>query len=483
MRRFHRLLAVLAITSAAGAAAGAPPAAAGGTPREVPRGVLIEKVPCVRDATQTYTLYLPTAYDPERPTPVLLVFDPRGRGTLAADLFRPAAERYGWIVLSSNDTRSDGPWEPNAKAVNAMWPELGLRYTVDPKRIYAAGFSGGAIVAWVLSQETHQVAGIIGASGRLPANVPTRQIDAAHFGTAGEADFNFLEMRRIDDLLAERDVPHRLEIFAGRHQWMPQRLATTAVGWMELLAMRRGLRPADPELVGELFAADLAAAREAESAGEPLTALRRYESIARTYAGLHDTAAVEKAARELAGSRGVAEARRAEARGDKFERQQIAFVARRIDALGDPDRPVSPDLLAGELRLDDLRAKAAAGGYAGAAARRVLEEIYTQTSFYLTREALAAEDYGRARLLLSVALRIHPEAAVPWYNLACAEARLGHSGPALDALAEAFAQGFGDREKARTDPDLASLHDDPRFVALAGAGDPPPAPAAPTPAP
>ena len=43
---------------------------------------------------------------------------------LAAELFRAAAEAHGWILISSNDTRSDGPMEPNVKALQAMKGEL-----------------------------------------------------------------------------------------------------------------------------------------------------------------------------------------------------------------------------------------------------------------------------------------------------------------------------------------------------------------------
>src|SRR5512143_3793124 len=79
-------------------------------------GSTVEGVVCPSDPTQTYTLYLPPKYDRSRRWPLLLVFDPRGRGTLAAELFRDSAAAYGWIIVSSDNTRSDGPWEPNARA-------------------------------------------------------------------------------------------------------------------------------------------------------------------------------------------------------------------------------------------------------------------------------------------------------------------------------------------------------------------------------
>ncbi|HSO23765.1 MAG TPA: hypothetical protein VLT81_12700, partial [Chondromyces sp.] len=122
----------IAMFLAAGAAAGAEPAT-----MRVENGVLVEGIRCLNDASQTYTLYLPHDYTADRRWPALLVFDPRGRSVHAAERFQAAAERWGWVVLSSNDTRSDGPWEPNLKAIQALWPEVHERYAVDDRRVYA----------------------------------------------------------------------------------------------------------------------------------------------------------------------------------------------------------------------------------------------------------------------------------------------------------------------------------------------------------
>jgi CubicO group peptidase (beta-lactamase class C family) len=52
------------------------------------------------------------------------------------------------------------------------------------------------------------------------------------------------------------------------------------------------------------------------------------------------------------------------------------------------------------------------------------------------------------------------------FNLACAEALLGNTESALDALEEAIDAGWRDREAMRTDPDLTSIRDTERFGEL-----------------
>ncbi len=75
-------------------------------------------------------------------------------------------------------------------------------------------------------------------------------------------------------------------------------------------------------------------------------------------------------------------------------------------------------------------------------------------------------EHARAAVALSVATEARPETPYLWYNLACARARSGSRGPALDALEQAVALGFDDRDLMASDEDLKSLRDEARFQAL-----------------
>ena len=120
--------------------------AATGSAEEIPRGQVVAKVVCRADATQSYALYLPSAYDPRRAWPVLYCFDPGGRGRVPVELFEAAAEKFGYVIAGSNNSRN-GPWEDSVKAIEAMVRDTGGRFSLDGGRRYSAGFSGGARVA------------------------------------------------------------------------------------------------------------------------------------------------------------------------------------------------------------------------------------------------------------------------------------------------------------------------------------------------
>ncbi len=452
--------AVLPLVLAAAAAAA--PAAVD----RIPAGTLVEGLQTAADPGETYTLYLPSAYTHERRWPVLLVFDPRGRSALAAELFREPAERFGWIILSSDGTRSDGPMEPNIRAVNALWPEALNRFATDPERVYAAGFSGGATVAWLVGKQL-PLAGIIASGGPAVTDALADRPTYAHFGAAGVGDFNHLDMRTIDRVHADRGARHRFVDFAGGHQWMPAEVAAEAVAWMEIEAMKTQLRPRDDGLAAELAAADLDAARELESGGRLLEALERYRAVVRTFDGLAEVAGAREHAARLADDRRVKRAEREQRDADRLEAVADAALARAYGLMKDPDRPVPASRLAVEIGLVKLQRQAGQDDAEGLAARRSLASARVNLAFYMPRELNEAGLPGRAAVALEVAARLDPDNPVIWYNLACARSRAGASAAAFEALEAALDHGFVDAELLASDADLDSLRDDPRFAALA----------------
>ena len=84
----------------------------------------------------------------------MYVFEPAARGTVPTQLMKEAAEQYGYIVAASNNSKN-GPWKLADDAVSAMWGDTHVRLAIDDRRVYAAGFSGGARVASRLAQVLH----------------------------------------------------------------------------------------------------------------------------------------------------------------------------------------------------------------------------------------------------------------------------------------------------------------------------------------
>jgi len=351
------------------------------------RGHVVERLATMRDSSITYAYYLPSNYDASKRWPILYVFDPAKRGAMAAELFRDAAETYGWIIVSSNDTSSSADWQPNSKAINAMWPDAQRRFSVDTKRIYATGMSGGAIMAWSLAKTTKAVAGVIGCSGRLADEHDADNVDFAWFGTAGLGDFNHNETRLIESKLAAAHAAYRVEIFDGGHRWPPAPMLREAVEWMELQAMRRGTRARDDAFIARMLEHDLAAAATLDELG----ALRRYDAIVRTFDGLADVSIAKTKAAELRASPNVKRALREEKNGDEYEQSAKQRMIRAVHDFIDNDAELGTTL-AHDLDLAHLRKQAGGTSYEAAVARRILD----LTRFQLRWLANDLEDHGRA---------------------------------------------------------------------------------------
>ena len=56
--------------------------------QSIERGVAVERVVCAGDASQSYALYLPSGYSPDRPWSVILAFHPAARGLQMVEKFR-----------------------------------------------------------------------------------------------------------------------------------------------------------------------------------------------------------------------------------------------------------------------------------------------------------------------------------------------------------------------------------------------------------
>ena len=173
------------------------PRAADEQPRLKPPRNLALCIPheaCAAHPDQTYALYLPSTYAPAKAWPIVYAFDPVARGNVPVELMKDAAERYGYIVVSSNNSRN-GAWKPQIDAAQAISDDTHTRFIIDDRRVYFAGFSGGARVASRIAQQCKCAAGVLlsGAGFSIGAS-PSRDAVFAVFATVGDLDFNYAEV-------------------------------------------------------------------------------------------------------------------------------------------------------------------------------------------------------------------------------------------------------------------------------------------------
>jgi hypothetical protein len=188
------------------------------------------------------------------------------------------------------------------------------RFSIDPKRVYTAGLSGGARVAMKIAIESRQIAGVFASSAGFPDEFIAR-LRFPVFGSAGTDDFNHLEMYQLDRRMTSA---HRVLYFEGGHTWLPVELATQAVEWMELQAMKSGLRPRDTALLDTWFAARVARIDALKDNTETLHALIH---LIADFEGLEDVGKFAERASRLLKQQDVRDALGEESKSEDRELQ------------------------------------------------------------------------------------------------------------------------------------------------------------------
>jgi predicted esterase len=431
-----------------------------------PKGKLIEKVQCSAAPEFSYVLYLPSTYDDQKKWPILFCFDPRANGMVPAKLFQAGAEKYGYIIMSSNNSGSDDASIPNAQAMKEMYDDAFSRFSVDNRRLYATGMSGGARIACDMGYRyPNEVAGVIGCAAGFPTDrMPSKDTPFAYFGTIGNLDFNYLEIRALRPKLEESGIPFHIRVFDGEHQWPTPEIATEALEWMEVIAMKTGKREKDPALIEDLFAKRLAKTKSLESILHE--AADEYTNLSNDFETLRDVSKVTAQAAKLNASEEVRSWREAEKQRDASDQQFRQKLASVNKSLQDSSKPVpTREKVMAFLEIESLlkKAKEAPAKEDRLDAQRLLELVSVQHGFYMTRNFMETGDYARAVLTLSVVTQIHPEEPWYWYALARAQTQLGQKEKALQALERAVKQGWDNSEKMASDFDLKPLHDEKQF--------------------
>ncbi|HWW76121.1 MAG TPA: hypothetical protein VNZ44_12025 [Pyrinomonadaceae bacterium] len=453
-----------------------PPPKIGGTTstaEELPRGRVVESVPTLKDPKQTYALYLPSNYSPARRWPTLYCFDPVARGPVPVRLFSEAAERFGWVVVGSNNSRN-GPVKPSVEAAFAMMEDTQARINVDGSRLYAAGFSGGTRQAiWIDNICNHCLAGVIASGAGYPPELkPSAPVSFAFFGVAGTDDFNFPEVKSLDATLAGFGAAHRFESFEGGHAWPTPELAAAAVEWMELQAVRKGSRQRDEAFLSGVWERRLAEARRLEADAKPYAAFTAYENLAADFRGLRDApqlGEVEKRASALAASKEVKAALKDESEQARRQQRLAAELFDLAAKRGGGELDVSAQAVHDfRQKVEELRAKSKAEADSGErrVARRVLNQVmgyYYETAAGLRQRRARPAEVVAA---LEVASEVASRSPQIFYELAVAYAENSDKKNALAALRKAFELGFKDTAALEREPALETLRTDPEYKRL-----------------
>jgi hypothetical protein len=280
-------------------------------------------------------------------------------------------------------------------------------------------------------------------------------------------DFNHPEMIELRNQLEAADIPNRLMVFPGTHQWGPADTWLDALAWLQLQAMRKGTLPKH----GAFIEAQLRAAREraakAESSGDLYTAWREYAGIARDFAGLAEVTGDLQKAAGLKDTKPFKTAAKRERNAIEQQRaiaNETGTLYARL-GLDDSSRTLTMQEFIGKVaRLRDRIAKEKDP------AEKMIEQRALAQIIGILFEGAQVDRLANKWLLAAAKMEVASASVEkPTRGLVQAAkdyARAGDEGAALRALKRAIENGFADRDQLTRAEEFARLRDTEAFRKL-----------------
>ncbi|TET39373.1 MAG: hypothetical protein E3J72_00665 [Planctomycetota bacterium] len=195
------------------------------------------KVVCKHDPSQTYQCYLPKKYKKGRKLPILYCFGPGGEGPAFVKTYKDACEKHGWIIAASNNARN-GPEGPIVAAIKAMWKDTHARLSINDKRSYSTGFSGGSGMAFdIAKMYPSKFAGVIPMAvastwAKKTPDIPKHISVCFVIGDQDAIGY----VRTHAKALKERGNKIEVKVYRGGHVAPPRQTLNEAVAWLDKIA-------------------------------------------------------------------------------------------------------------------------------------------------------------------------------------------------------------------------------------------------------
>jgi dienelactone hydrolase len=429
---------------------------------EIARGQVIPKVTGKIDAQFSYALYLPSYYTPEKKFPVIYAFEPAARGAYPVERFKEAAEKFGYVIIASNDSRNGLSSKQLLPIINDLFDDTLARFSLDQSRVYLTGFSGGARVAlsYALGSKGW-VAGVIACGAGFPPDAQiTTDLPFVIFGTVGNEDFNYPEMRTLDETLSKLNITHRFVTFEGTHDWASSELCIKAVEWLELQAMKTNRRQKDEAFIENLWKKNFEEANNAETNGKIYEAFVSFNALAQDFKELKDVSEIEKRVVALRENKIVRQALKDEK--DEIEKQnalvnQLISQGAKIVQADSSERPTMMQDLRSLAASVRKRAQAEENTSDRRVARRSIRSAFAFYYETATLNFLPNKKFDLAILYMEIATELTPKNVFMFVELARVYAVAKQKKKAFQALQKAVEKGFNDLKVLEENKDFDTL--------------------------
>ena len=417
----------------------------------VQKGKINQNVICKADQTLSYALYLPSKYNLDSEWPVIVCFDPHGDGTLPVSLFKDLAERKGYIVIGSNNSKNGTDANELSHIVDVLFADCKEKLMLDYKRVYLAGFSGGSRVASSVATTFGSIAGVIGCSAGFQPTAEQKQFN--FIGIAGTDDMNYLEVKQLDSVLnIWPAIKHQFIQFDGTHKWPPIPVLEQAINTFELYGMRENRVKVNNSAINTFKQNNIAKIQNLEKTNNIDSLAKAFRIINNTLnalQGLTDLSDLQKIHSEMLTNATLTNY----LKNVEITEQQESIIQR---GYAQQYTVKSIDWWTNEIKKLINMANNKSNSLESHSCKRLLAFI-SLISYSYVNSAIAQQNWGAANHFLQIYGMADPENPDYYYFKACAEANTGKQTQAIETLKTAMKFGFTSKQKLTNDPLLEPI--------------------------
>ncbi|MFA6923380.1 MAG: hypothetical protein WC223_03910 [Bacteroidales bacterium] len=406
----------------------------------------------------TYALYMPTNIDKSIPLPVIFLFDPQGRGNFPVSKYKDLAEKYGYILVGSNNSQNGMNFDEINNTTNTMIEDVFEKVKFDRNKIFTGGFSGGSRVAISIAINRNDMSAVIGCSAGFPVENFPQQNKFSFIGFAGNTDFNYLEMVAFDKMLEKNNINHQLVVFNGKHEWPPKECMEDGFIWLEFNSMKNNFTSRNDTLITNFIKSNENKIAELKKKNSTYEIYAAYKKMVSFLEGLAD---VNKYQSEFAKIEATPELKKILAKNEMLLNEELTKCQQYSENLNSKDinwwikeintiiskTKNNPDK---EIQLMNNRLLA-----------------FLSISGYTNSNAiLNSNQPEQAEKFLKIYAMVDPENPDCYYLTACYYAKLDEKEKALSSLEKAVVFGFSDVLKLHNNIDFNKIRGTEKFAEI-----------------
>ncbi len=415
-------------------------------------------IACFADTSVKYAVCLPPDYTIAKPSPVLILFDSHGNGMLPVNLFKDHAAKNGFILVGSNNSKNGMTVEQTNSIFRYIRADLFIRFNIKSNAVYLGGFSGGSRVAGAAAIMVGGVAGVVGCGAGLPNTENRPPSTLSYLGVVGNQDFNYTEMKQLDQSLEQAGYDHHLLIFDGIHQWPPKETIKDVFSWLRFDEMKEDTLLRNRAEINRFIENNDKIAQDFAKAGNPVKQQDTYIKMLHFLQGLTSVTPLQVEIKNLANDKQVM----------AYKEQQTKL----LETEQNLQKEYSPDLQKQDVnwwtkeasRLRSLT-ESKENPEMNAVYKRVLGFLSLNCYMYST-SALKQNNIEDASKYIELYRLVDPTNSEHRY-LAAEVAAINHRDEAVfKDLKDAFKLGFNDTNRMKADVYFKAFLQDERFKKL-----------------